>query len=315
MTSELLLEAQGLSYTLAKRSLFRSIAFQIYSGECLAILGRSGVGKSTLLKILAGHWNADSGVVLFRGKQLADPRTQLIRGHEEIQLVNQDFALDLFHNVEENLRIKLPGYVDQVKNDLIQEILEVVALSHLAKQQVQFLSGGEQQRLALARALIQEPDVLLLDEPFVHLDSGLRIRVERFIQRKVKEWQGAVILVTHDGREAMTWADKILYLNDGEVSRVDTPENFYHNPKSLDEALHFGHINLIKERGRIKMFRPGAFQIVSEKGIALQKEKAKFLGTHFENWMRSAKNEDILLYSQRELPKIVRIQPHYVGEK
>lgn len=315
MTSELLLEAQALSYALEKRDLFRDLSFQIHTGECLAILGRSGVGKSTLLKILAGHWNADSGLVLFRGKELADPRTQLIRGHNEIQLVNQDFALDLFHNVEENLRIKLPGYVEQVKNDLIEEILEVVALSHQAKQQVQFLSGGEQQRLALARALIQEPDVLLLDEPFVHLDSRLRIQVERFIQRKVKAWQGAVILVTHDGREAMTWADKILFLSEDEPPRLDTPENFYNHPRHTNEALHFGHINTIYLDGSLKMFRPNAYDIVTEEGIELQKKSSKFLGTHFENWMYNSKNEDILLYSQRDLSNTIRIQPHYVGKE
>jgi len=315
MTSKILLEAQGLAFSVNERSLFELLSFQVFEGECLTVLGRSGAGKSTLLKIIAGHLNADAGTVLYRGEPLADPRTQLIRGHREIQLVNQDFALDLFHNVEENLRIKLPGYVEQVKKDLIQEVLDVVELSHQAKQQVRLLSGGEQQRLALARALIQEPDVLLLDEPFVHLDSGLRVQIEQFIQRKMKDWNGAVILVTHDGREAMNWSDKILYLSDGEISRFDTPENFYHQPRNYKEALHFGPMNRLKIDGKLMMFRPSAYEINADHGIELNKVGSKFLGTHVENWMRSTQNEDILLYSQRELPKIIRIQPHYVGEK
>ncbi len=315
MTAEILLEARELTFFINQKALFSELSFKLHAGECIAILGRSGVGKSTLLKILAGHLNVDKGEVFFRCEALVDPRMQLIRGHREIQLVNQDFGLDLFHNVEENLRIKLPGYVEQVKTDLIHEILDVVELAHHAMQQVRLLSGGEQQRLALARALIQEPDVLLLDEPFVHLDSGLRFQIEQFIQRKIKDWNGAVILVTHDGREAMTWADKILYLSDGELSRFDTPENFYHHPRNLKEAMHFGHINTVEIGGDLKMFRPNSFEIVKKNGMELEKSHSKFLGTHVENWMRNKANEYILLYSQQELPNIIRIHPHYVGEK
>jgi ABC-type Fe3+/spermidine/putrescine transport system ATPase subunit len=315
MTNEILLEAEQICFSWNQSVVLQNVSFKLISGTCIAILGQSGAGKSTLLKILSGHLNPDSGAVKYRGVRLKDPREQLIRGHQEIQMVNQDFNLDLYHNVEENLRIKLPGYAEHVKATLIREVLDVVELSQFAKHQVQYLSGGEQQRLALARALIQEPDVLLLDEPFVHLDSGLRLKIERYIQNKLKTWNGSVLLVTHDGREAMTWANQIVYLNQGIVARQDTPENFYHQPSNLNEALHFGHINTIMIDGIQKMFRPNAYEIVQEKGIQLKKTSSRFLGTHYENWLSNESQDNILLYAQEQLPDVLSIQPYFVAEK
>lgn len=315
MNDKILLESQGLSISIGNKTILKNISFSLRSGQCIAVLGQSGAGKSTLLKILAGQLNSDSGQVIFRGVPLIDPREQLIRGHKEIKLVNQDFDLELFLNVEENLRIKLPGYVKDVRDALIDEILDVVELKNQAKQQVRYLSGGEQQRLALARELIQEPDVLLLDEPFVHLDAGLRVKIEAFIMRKIKAWNSAVILVTHDGREAMTWADEIIYLNEGQVMRQDSPQNFYENPRNKKEALHFGPINQIKVNRTVKYFRPNAYQIVDDSGILLTLNHKKFFGTHHENWMLDEQNNQILLYSQHELPTQIRIKPHYVGEE
>ena len=315
MSKPVYLEARNLNFALENKTILENVSFRLLQGQCVAILGQSGAGKSSLLKILAGHMNPNHGVVLFRGKPLEDPREQLIRGHQEIKLVNQDFDLEWFHNVEENLRIKLPGYVESTKLELIEEVLAVVELTDFAKQQVRFLSGGEQQRLTLARALIQEPDVLLLDEPFVHLDAGLRTRIEHFVQRQIKKWKGSIALVTHDGREAMAWADQIIYLNQGKIERVDTPRNFYDQPRNLKEALHFGQINVIQDAGVEKMFRPNAYTVAQSDGMLLGKVHTKFLGTHFEVLMKNSRNEDILLYSQRDLANEITIVPHYVGEK
>lgn len=315
MPKPVYLEAQNLIFAIDNKTILENVSFRVHQGQFVAILGQSGVGKSSLLKILAGQMNPNDGVVLFKGTPLQDPREQLIRGHKEIKLVNQDFDLEWFHNVEENLRIKLPGYVESTKKELIDEVLAIVELTDFAKQQVRFLSGGEQQRLTLARALIQEPDVLLLDEPFVHLDPGLRARIEYFIQNKIKNWKGSVVLVTHDGREAMAWADQIIYLNQGKIERVDTPRKFYEQPRSLKEALHFGQVNVVQDDGLDKMFRPNAYTITQSDGMLLRKVQTKFLGTHFEVLMKNNRNEDILLYSQHELANEITIVPHYVGEK
>lgn len=315
MGPDILLDVQNVSFRIEQRVILDDITFKLHSNQCIAILGSSGTGKSSLLSILAGKTNANGGAVFFRGNPLIDPREQLIRGHEEIKLVDQDFELELYHNVEENLRIKLPGYTESVKQDLIGEILDVVKLKSFAKQQARYLSGGEQQRLALARALIQEPDVLLLDEPFVHLDFGLRHPIENFIKQKFKSWKGGIILVTHDGREAMSWADTIIYLSDGQIARIDNPVNFYKHPQNKKEAEHFGPINEIRKGNHSRLFRPNAYRIDQNGALELKKKETKYLGTHYENIMNSSVFGDILLYSQHELPDQLSIEPHYVGEK
>jgi len=315
MASRNTLQAQQIHLSYEGRNILRDVNFSLGRGECLAIVGKSGAGKSSLVKILACLIPPESGLVLFQNKTLPDPRTLLIPGHPEIKLVNQDFDLDLFHTVEENLRIKLPGYVESVKKTLIDELLAMTELTALSKQQVRYLSGGEQQRLALARALVTEPDVLLLDEPFVHLDPNLRMKIERFIQQKVKGWGGAIIIVTHDGREAMSWADRILYLKSGSVQRLDTPQNFYEHPTDFEEAAHFGAINRIMWYEREILFRPQAYDLVEEGGLQARKWHSKYLGTHYENWLLTSDNQEIILYSQSEMDNIIHFVPKYVGAK
>jgi iron(III) transport system ATP-binding protein len=309
------IQAQQIHLSYEGRNILRDVNFSLGKGECLAIVGKSGAGKSSLVKILACLTPPESGRVFFQDRVLPDPRTLLIPGHPEIKLVNQDFDLDLFHTVEENLRIKLPGYVESVKKKLINELLEMTELTALSKQQVRYLSGGEQQRLALARALVTEPDVLLLDEPFVHLDPNLRMKIERFIKQKVKVWGGSIIIVTHDGREAMSWADRILYLKSGSVQRLDTPKNFYEHPSDFEEAAHFGAINRIKWCAHEILFRPQAFELVQEGGLNARKWHSKYLGTHYENWLLTSDNQEIILYSQSEMDNIIQFVPKYVGAK
>jgi ABC-type sulfate/molybdate transport systems ATPase subunit len=313
MTSRNILAAQRIHLSFEQGAILTDIDFDLNEGECLALVGKSGAGKSSLVKILACLIPADSGIVLFRGQKLPDPRTLLIPGHPEIKLVNQDFDLDLFHTVLENLRIKLPGYVESVKKKLCDELLEITDLGGLANQQVRFLSGGEQQRLALARALISEPDILLLDEPFVHLDPNLRMRIERYIQQKVKSWGGSVIIVTHDGREAMSWADRIVYLKSGKVVRIDTPFDFYENPHNAEEASHFGAINAIQYQGKSILFRPQAYRLVENDGLEAQRTSFKFLGTHYENWFLITDGQEIVLYSQSIMDEKIQFVPVYVG--
>jgi ABC-type multidrug transport system ATPase subunit len=161
-----------LSYT---EPILKGVSFSVEAGEIIGIAGQSGAGKTSLLKLIGGLADASEGFVYLEGKRVVGPSLRLIPGHPEIQLVNQDFNLDLYQTTEENIKGKILHLPKDIQEQFTEELLDVVELTHTKNQLAHTLSGGEQQRLAIVRALALEPKLLLLDEPFVHLDSQLRI--------------------------------------------------------------------------------------------------------------------------------------------
>ena len=290
------------------KKVLNNLSFELNEGETLVIVGKSGEGKSTLLKIIAGLVDADSGAIMFKGNRVKGASDRLIPGHPDIKLVNQDFALDLYHTVEENIRIKILHHPKNVIDELTEELLDVMSLTTMRNQKAHLLSGGEQQRLALARTLATEPDLILLDEPFVHLDPPTRQRIEKFIDDKRSSWNSTLIIVTHDGKEAMKWGDKIAYIHQGEFKRVGTAEDFYLRPDSMQEALFFGEMNTIEIAGSTQLFRPDRYEIVASDGVELTVFRHLFLGTHFVNFAKTKLNEDVLLYSVVPLGEHITIQ-------
>ena len=164
-----------------KNPIIQDLSFSLRAGSFLGIVGPSGAGKSTLLKIIASQLDADTGEIILDGEHIAGPKDRLIPGHPEIQLVNQDFNLDMYHTVYENLLLRMNHLKPEIREEYIDELLGLMELEQLKKQQAHLLSGGEQQRLALARALATEPKVLLLDEPFAHLDAHIKRKISTYL--------------------------------------------------------------------------------------------------------------------------------------
>ena len=165
-----------------KHTVLHDLTFEVAAGSIVGIVGPSGGGKSSLLKIIAGLLDANSGEVTWRNQRVKGPADQLVPGHPEIQLVNQDFGLDIYHTVEENVVQKMLYLPNDVRKQFSEELLDLVELTHLRSQQAIHLSGGEQQRLAIARSLAVEPEVILLDEPFAHLDAHLKVRIGNYLK-------------------------------------------------------------------------------------------------------------------------------------
>ncbi len=253
-----MLKIKNISFS-RENQILKNITFSVKTGDFFGIVGPSGAGKSTLMKIIAGLLDADFGEVKLDGEKIIGPKDKLIPGNPNIQLVNQDFALDIYHTVYENLILKTTHLQKTIQKAYIEELLDIFELKSLVKHKAIELSGGEQQRLALARALALEPKVLLLDEPFVHLDAHIKRKIQQYLLDLKKIRKTTIILVSHDGTEMLSLADEIIYFDSAEIQRTDFPINFFNNPKSYQEGLFFGDLNKIKFKKTELFFRPNNY--------------------------------------------------------
>lgn len=222
-----------------------NVSLDLIENEIVALVGKSGSGKSTMLQIIAGLMKADEGEVIFRGEVLENPDEQLIAGHSKIKVVFQDFQLKPNMTVEENVRYKLLQFDDVYQAERTSELLDLCNLSELAKRRPRELSGGQKQRLSIARALADDPELLLMDEPFSNLDPLTKQELLIELVEIVKSEGIGLIFVTHDTRDAMLIADRIAFLSGGELIQNDTVENIYKTPVNLEVAKFFSRINKV----------------------------------------------------------------------
>ena len=271
-----ILEVKDLSVAYDTKRVVKDCSFELKEGEIAVILGASGDGKTTLLNAICGKMAHKKGEVKFNGEVVADATMKLVPGHDEIRMVDQDFGLDEHHNVEENIRLKLLRFDKEYQSQRIATLLRLTRLTKYREYKAIKISGGQQQRLAIARALADEPELLLLDEPFNQLDFQTKTKIASHIRRYLKKYNISALMVTHNGVEAMEWADKIIYMEKGRIKRVDTPTNFFEKPSNRREAGFFGELNKLKIKGKEIFFRPSFFS--SEK----TKEFKKSLKVEFK---------------------------------
>ncbi len=219
------------------------VSLQIEKGEFFSLLGPSGCGKTTLLRLIAGFEQPTSGELFIDNRSMYGVEPNL----RPTNMVFQNYAIFPHLNVEQNvaygLRKKNLSAIE--KEDMINQVLELVGLSGLNQRSANALSGGQKQRVALARALILKPKVLLLDEPLSALDKKLREQMQlelRHLQRAVGV---TFVLVTHDQEEALTMSDKVAVMFDGRVEQVASPRELYETPVSQRVASFIGEMNFI----------------------------------------------------------------------
>lgn len=289
------------------------ISISFLPGRIYGIIGRSGAGKTSLLKIAAGLLDRNEGEVIYKEKILPGPSVKLIPGHEDIQLVNQDFALELYHTVRENVREKVLSRTKATQEDLVTSFLDLLELNELQNQKAIELSGGEQQRLALARALASEPDILLLDEPFVHLDQRLRWKIQEYLKELNRVRNTTIVLVSHDGAELMGFVEEIIHLKDANIVRRDSTESIYFNPTDKEQAELLGPINHVEINGENVLFRPNEFELNVEGQLALSKKTAVNTGLYWMHFYETGKGESVDLVEKFELPEQIRINIRKYG--
>lgn len=222
----------------------KGIDLEAPSGQLISILGSSGCGKTTLLRIVAGLEKATSGHVYF-GDELQDEITVEKRA---IAMVFQKALLFPSMTIGENVAFSLRASKNPPKNidKRVDEMLELVKLPGFASRRPGELSGGQEQRVSLARALMRNPKVLLLDEPLSALDANLRIEMRNFIREIHDSFEMTTLFVTHDQEEAMAISDRIAFMDSGVLEQFDVPESFVSTPESRKVANFFGCRNVFK---------------------------------------------------------------------
>jgi len=238
-----LLSIRNIAKSFGKNPVLRDISLEIAEGEFLTILGESGSGKTTLLRVIAGFENADSGSIWMEGQRL----DALPPYRRRVNTVFQHYALFPHLTVEANvgygLRVaKLP------KADVatrVEQALAMVKMAAYARSKPAKISGGQQQRIALARALVNRPRLLLLDEPLSALDANLRRQMQVELKSLQREVGISFVFVTHDQEEAMVMSDRIALLRMGELEQVASPREIYSRPATAYTAQFIGHTNLL----------------------------------------------------------------------
>lgn len=286
----------------------RNVNLTIEQGEIYGIIGKSGVGKTTLLKIMSGFADATEGEVFFKGKKIVGPLNKLIPGYDAIQLVNQDFALEPYHTVEQNIKEKVLSRHKEEQVVLIEEFLDLVELTEIRTRKAHLLSGGEQQRLAFARALACEPELLLLDEPFVHLDQRLRWKISNYLIELNKNSETTIVIVSHDGSEMMGFTDKIISVANNGIQRISNTDEVFYHPVNKAEAELMGVVNEVKQNGEIILFRPNEFSIEGNKGIEVTFDDYLDTGLIICNYFTTSNNERIMLTSTQILKDVKHFQ-------
>ncbi|MDB5029587.1 ABC transporter ATP-binding protein [Mucilaginibacter sp.] len=227
----------------------KKTSLSIQPQKITAIIGESGSGKSTLLKLLYGLLSPDEGEMQFKGERIWGPEEKLIPGHDAMKMVTQDTdGLNVYAKVWDNIAVLMPNTDVAAKEERTNQVLKQLNILHLADKQAFFLSGGEKQRVSIARALITRPEVLLLDEPFNQVDTSFREGLQQDIRQIVHDTGLTVIMVSHDPAEVLSMADELIVLKDGEIIEAGHPKTLYQNPQNLYTARLLTNCNILSHQ-------------------------------------------------------------------
>lgn len=236
--SKVIVKLENFCKSYGKREIIKDLNLEVYEGEFLTLLGSSGCGKTTILRSIAGIDNVTSGKIYLDG----DDVTNLDATKREVNTIFQNYALFPHMTVEENIGfgLKMKGVDKNKIKKRVKDMLELVRLKGYENRFPSQLSGGEQQRVSIARGLINKPKVLLLDEPISALDLKLKKQMQVELKQLQRKTGITFIYVTHNQDEALTMSNRIVLLKNGKIEQIDTPENIYRHPSSKYVADFIG---------------------------------------------------------------------------
>ena len=238
-----LLEVNGLSKALGGNDVVQNVSFVQEVSQKIAIAGEAGSGKTTLLRMIGGLLQPNGGEALLLNERVKGPDEVLIAGHKQIAYLSQHFELRNNYHVHEvlDMACKVPA-------EAAMKIFDICKITHLLHRWTDELSGGEKQRIALAKLLVTSPSLLLLDEPFSNLDAGNKRMIQDVLHDISNKIKMTCLMVSHDATDILSWADLVIVMKNGIIVQQDTPQNLYLKPKDNYCAALFGYVNLINKR-------------------------------------------------------------------
>jgi ABC-type Fe3+/spermidine/putrescine transport system ATPase subunit len=240
-----MLKVKDVSFAYDKEPVLEDISFVLKKGQHLAVMGESGCGKSTLLKIIYGVLQTQEGAVYWGNKKVRGPLYKLLPGERFMKYLSQEFDLMPYTTVEENLSEFLSVFHPEELKERTRELLYMTQLEAFAGEKVQNLSGGQQQRVALGRVLAQKPELILLDEPFSHIDNFRKNSLRRNLYDYLKKNGVTCITATHDQNDVLPFADRIIVLKDRQVIADEAVMDLYDTPGNIYIATLFGEANRV----------------------------------------------------------------------
>ena len=272
------LEVKNLVKSYGSNPVIKNLTFSIEKGQLISFVGESGSGKSTFLKCLSGLENINSGKVILNNKIINDKHLFVKPQRRKIGYVFQDYPLFPHLNIKENICFNLEKRY--FKN--FEDIVKLTNLKQLLERYPHEISGGEQQRVSIARSIIREPDLLLLDEPFSNLDANIKYSIRDEICKIIKKTNTTTILVTHDINDALNISDKILIFKAGIVQQYSDPEKMYCEPANCYCAEVLGEINKFPKDDKIYYIRPENLKVVDSSSNSIIIEKCFFQGKSYK---------------------------------
>ena len=279
------------------QSILKDISFALPQGEHLAVMGESGCGKSTLLKAIYGLIDVQ-GSIYFCENRVWGPSRQLVPGYATMKYLAQDFGLGPYHTVAENVGKFVSNLDLDYKKERVGELLSLVGMQDFAQRKALDLSGGEKQRVALAMALAQEPQLLLLDEPFSQVDNFRKNELQRTLFAYLKERGISCVVATHDGKEALSFADKTLIMKGGELLYFGDTLTVYGQDTDYYTASLFGEVSWHKG----KLLKPHQIHICAHSDWQVTVQQHYFQGAQYLIEATSGEGK-VYFYSSESIAK------------
>jgi ABC-type proline/glycine betaine transport system ATPase subunit len=284
-----MLRVQNISFGYHEKNIIKNLIFTVNKGQNIAVIGESGCGKSTLLKLIYGLYDLKEGTIFWNETEVLGPKFNLVPGMPFVKYLAQDFDLMPYTTVAENVGKFLSNVFPLKKKDRIQELLEIVEMTEYADVKTKDLSGGQQQRVALARVLALEPEILLLDEPFSHIDNFRKNALRRNLFAYLKSKEITVIVATHDSTDALSFADETLVLQKGRIIDKADSQSLYRNPINKYVASLFGEVNELKlsqlvavdGEDEIVLLYPHQLKVVDNGLMEVVVKQSYFKGSHY----------------------------------